>query len=1601
MGCEADTNSLGDKKKEMPSVQILIVDDHELFRRTARSFLESQPDYFVCAEAGDGIEAVEKARQLRPDVVLMDINMPRMDGLEATRIIRREVPGCNVILVTQNHATIAREQARAVDAKGSVTKSDLTRDLIPTINKLLGGEKAQSDAEPGHELDPTAEGSLPGGALGKLVHHFDWGTTPLGPMQDWPRSLKNIVRVMLTSRFAMWMRWGPELTFLYNDAYAKMTLGKKHPWALGKPSQTVWEEIWGDIGPRIRKVLDTGQATWDEALLLFLERSGYREETYHTFSYSPLSDDEGKVAGHLCVVTEETDRVIGERRLGTLRSLAAELSKTITEEDVVDSVSRILQDNPQDLPFTLTYLLSDDGRQARLCCRSGLAAGHPAAPETIDLNERDSAWPIAALITGKDSLLVEDLKTRFSSVPAGAWDIPPARALLLPVASQTQGSPAGVLISGLNPYRPLDVSYAGFLNLIAGQIAASIANAGAYKKEKKRAEALADIDRAKTLFFSNVSHEFRTPLTLLLGPLEDMLAESSQLAPPQQERLDIAHRNSLRLLKLVNTLLDFSRIEAGRLEASYEPTDLAQLTAEFASVFRSAMERAGLKLIVKCDSLDEPVYVDRELWEKIVFNLLSNAFKFTFEGEIEISISAGSSGAQMLVRDTGTGIPDQDLPHLFERFYRVKNAHGRTFEGSGIGLALVYELAKLHAGSVSVESRLGQGSTFTVTLPFGKDHLPPERLGAARTLSSTALKADTYVEEALHWPSEVEEAGERSIAASEFQPPQPGDRPRILLADDNADMRGYLRNLLSPVCDVQTVADGEAALHSVREHPPDLILSDIMMPKLDGFDLLKRLRGDERTAGIPVILLSARAGEESRVEGLGAGADDFLSKPFSARELLARVKSQLNMARLRREGVERERKLRAEAELERNRIRELFTRAPAAIAVLSGPEHRWQFVNAELLRVTGRKEATELIGKTLRETFPETEGRGFFERLDALYQSGIAHVGYEERVTLNRGPGGAAQEAYFNFVYQPLRNVAGAVEEIMVVAVDVTEKVLDRKEAERTISLLASIVDSSDDAIISKSLDGVITSWNSSAARMFGYSAQEAIGQHITLIVPWERRSEEDDIINRLRKGERIDHFETVRQRQDGTCLDVALTISPIRDSAGRVLGASKVARDITERKALERAQKALFQFAAELNRAETSDDVYRAALEGICGAIRCERAAILLLDSDHVMRFVSWRGLSDGYRNAVEGHSPWTSDEPNAQPICISDLEKSGLDEPLKSTVKAEGIRALSFIPLIADGKIIGKFMTYFAETHAFTPNEVEFSVTIARQLAFAIERQRSGELLRRSEEQFRQLSGTLDAQVRARSQELEQRSAELLRQSEQVRGLSWRLLKSQEDERRHIARELHDSAGQTLTVLGISLAQVVQNVGRSAPELAGKLEAIQDTVQQLHREIRTTSYLLHPPLLDESGLFSAISFYVQGLNERSGLEVDLAIAEDFGRLPRDMELVIFRLVQECLTNIHRHSGSKTASIHMRRDSDQVQLDIRDQGQGMSPQRLAEIQSGRSGVGIRGMRERLRQFEGTLQIISGPSGTHISAVVPAPKSAASDQSEPAPLQAV
>ncbi|MGH7505380.1 MAG: ATP-binding protein, partial [Longimicrobiales bacterium] len=316
----------------------------------------------------------------------------------------------------------------------------------------------------------------------------------------------------------------------------------------------------------------------------------------------------------------------------------------------------------------------------------------------------------------------------------------------------------------------------------------------------------------------------------------------------------------------------------------------------------------------------------------ILLNLLSNALKYTLEGEIRVSLGRRDEHVELTVSDTGTGIPEEAFPHVFERFYRIPNDRGRTHEGAGIGLALVHELVKIHGGTIRVASQVGRGTSFTVSIPFGSAHLPPEKVHAARTLASTATGANAYVVEALRWlpdaargeapfePAATALPGTRGADAQE----QP--TATVVLADDNADMREYLRRTLESRFKVIAAADGREALEIIDTVMPDLVVADVMMPRLNGFGLLRAIRGDARTRELPVVLLSARASEEARVSGLDAGADDYLIKPFSARELMARVSGILALQQVRQEAARTARRARMEAE-DANRAKSEFLAA--------------------------------------------------------------------------------------------------------------------------------------------------------------------------------------------------------------------------------------------------------------------------------------------------------------------------------------------------------------------------------------------------------------------------------------------------------------------------------------------------------------------------------------------------------------------------------------------------------------------------------------------------------------------------------------------------
>jgi signal transduction histidine kinase/DNA-binding response OmpR family regulator len=589
-----------------------------------------------------------------------------------------------------------------------------------------------------------------------------------------------------------------------------------------------------------------------------------------------------------------------------------------------------------DVPFALVYLVEPGADFLRRTAIHGLPPDTPAAPALLDPDDPACPWPFPMAKAG--SVRADAPKEALTEFPLLHWQQPPAEALIAPIRVSEGGAPVGYFVAGLSPHREFNADYRGFIELLTGQIAAAIARADEYESARARAEALSEINRAKTAFFSNISHEFRTPLTLMLGPLEAILEKPREAVSPDDRALvDAAHRNAQRLLRLVNALLDFSRIEAERADVNYQPTNLAALTAELASTFRSACERAGLTLDIDCRGAGELAYVDQDMWEKIVLNLMSNAFKFTLEGGIAVRFGVTGGRAQLEIEDTGVGIPASEMPRLFERFHRVQGARGRSFEGSGIGLALVHDLVALHGGEITVTSEAGAGTTFRVDMPLGQDHRPDDLAAALAPTPEVSSRAQAFAQEALLWLPDGVGGASPERAETIAQPPsRPGAREgRVLVADDNADLRDYVRRLLEAAgYEVDVAAHGEAALEAARQDRPDLLLTDVMMPVMDGMQLLRAVRADPRLSDLPVVMLSARAGEDAQVEGLEGGADDYLSKPFSARELLARVSSNLGMARTRRRAAEALRLSEAKLQVEREFLAQVLAKAPVGISIV-------------------------------------------------------------------------------------------------------------------------------------------------------------------------------------------------------------------------------------------------------------------------------------------------------------------------------------------------------------------------------------------------------------------------------------------------------------------------------------------------------------------------------------------------------------------------------------------------------------------------------------------------------------------------------------------
>jgi PAS domain S-box-containing protein len=1541
-----------------------------------------------------------------------------------------------------------------------------------------------------------------GGSMGARFREFDWSTTPLGPPRSWPQSLKTSVSICLSSQFALLVWWGPELIKLYNDAYVPM-LGEKHPHALGQPGHVVWPEIWPTIGPMLQQVLDTGEATWNADLLLLLERHGYPEECYFTFSYSGIRAETGAIGGVFTAVLETTERVLRERRMNTLRELS---NLTRVDKDrgaILAAAATALAGNGHDLTFAALYNRPTDAGCATLAAGTGPEGGPGLLPMALDPGQPGAGpWAAAfaqALHSGQP---VEVTLPELPPPSAGPWKRASRSALVIAIAQRGSPDTLGCLVCGLNPHRRLDADYLGFCTMAAREIADAIAVADQYAFERRRADALAEIDRAKTVFFTNVSHEFRTPLTLILEPLGQLAAAGLQ--PAERELVEVAERAAQRLLRLVNTLLTFASTEAGRARARFEPTDLGSFTRDIASAFRSIIETAGLRFDVDCADLTEPVHVDREMWEQMVLNLLSNAVKYTMSGSIAVRLAPVGAGVELGVEDTGVGISARDRPHVFERFYRAAEGHGRSIEGSGIGLSLVRDLVMLHGGQISFDSVEGTGTTFRIVLPLGAGHLPPEQLAPTSDRPARPRAASSFVGEAALWLNPPQ-----GTAAVDPAPPRQVHAEgvaTVLVADDNADMRHAFVRALSPRFRVVTAANGREALDKLRLEPADVLVSDVMMPELDGLALLEAVRADVRLRALPVILVSGRAGEEERAASLDACADDYLVKPFRARELVARISQQLHINRLRREAAEREAELssRQQQILAAEHLRESEERFRRLTELSSD----WYWEQDERLRYTYVSAGSvDKLGLASEQIV----GRTHADLCDARLREGDAWAAHEaalaarkpfrELLCRRRGRDGAT--IWFTLSGDPIHDAKSGFRGYRGVGTNVTPRVQAEEALKERESIMRVIFEHAPGGIGLCDRDGRFLRVNQALEKLLGYPAlqlQQLTVQDVTAPEDWP---ENKRLRAELLAGER-ETFVLVKRvrRSDGTLLWTRNTVASVRDAAGTVRNTIAQLEDFSDqveaqhlRERLARRQEALAEFSLLALQEDSLQPILDRAVTLAAATLELPWAAVFELHDDGatlaLRAGVGWGAEQGGALSRLDARTGWLAhvlrdgvavgpDAPD-MPLTVRDLAaqtRVDAQDPLRRLGVASGIGA----PLHGGRRPYGVLAAFAREARTCAPEDVHFLQSLANLLAAAVARAKafsslheSRQLLARAQEAAglgwweydvarnharwsAELARVLGHHGAAEGNSLEQalelvheadrerlrerifsaaqtglsyrtecrfrrpdgspgvllvvgqpigsesgpagrlvgiamdvteqrRSADALQHSaDQLRELSRRLVRVQEDERRQLARELHDRVGQSLTALAINLEiarSAVQGPCASSHAAVGlRLLDSMKLVDATSAAIADVMSELRPPMLDDYGLGAALSWYAEQFHQRTGIGVQVR-ADPLLRkaIQRDRDLALFRIAQEALNNVAKHAGAKSVTVYLQRDARGVAMSVADDGVGFDTRAGSCLPQS---LGMRTMRERAAAVGGVLHVESAPAhGTTIVVQVP------------------
>ena len=697
------------------------------------------------------------------------------------------------------------------------------------------------------------------GDMGKRVASFDWAATSLGPITAWPVNARAAVMICVGSLFPITLRLGSDLVLIYNDASREVYGEDRYAQALGRTSDEVWPEAANQTGHLAVGVATTGQPFFTSDGVVYLNREVPGQECYFTFAFSAIVEDDGTTSGVLSTFVETTRRVLAERRFRTLERLGHEITAAQADSELAALAMQIVSENPSDHPAGTLYRAPRPGQQAAVALAT---FGEPLEGPQVDELVRASL---------ADGVPRHDLGEGHSARRLHAY----------PVLQPDGEAPTHVLLLRHHKSRPWDSELDGYFALVTASLRNVLLTQAELWAQRRQVAKATALDAAKSAFFAGVSHELTTPLALISAPLADILDRDEQLSARTRHDLVLANASVDRLSRMVEAMLDFSRMEAGRVVPRLQETDIALAARGLCAAFAPTLERAGLQFAVDAAPLPRPALVDRDFLERILLNLLSNAVKFTAVGTVGVRLADDGDAYLVEVSDTGPGIAPEDHDRVFARFERLSPpSGGRAAAGAGIGLAMVRQLTELLGGTVELQSALGEGSRFTVRLPYR----PP--VADVEGQSITPRRAESFLAEFETWPAQRERRTE-------------SEQPRLVVVEDDAHLSRFLSDSLSDAYQVESAGDGEAGLAAIRARRPDVVLTDLSMPGMDGLQLVRAIREDPALRDLPVILLSARSGDHEAALGLGRGADDYIAKPFTMVDLRARIAANLERARER------------------------------------------------------------------------------------------------------------------------------------------------------------------------------------------------------------------------------------------------------------------------------------------------------------------------------------------------------------------------------------------------------------------------------------------------------------------------------------------------------------------------------------------------------------------------------------------------------------------------------------------------------------------------------------------------------------------------------